>query len=387
MQQCSQCVVDCGTTQLANPSRRSLISLLTYRSPTAFTVSAIEWATLATTCGRFGYDLVVDFNQCARAIKDIKILWNWQALVANGVGFVGKMSIMSFFRRFLFVASISAGAGLLVLDSAYGDDLRLFGLDSPIISTLEDAPADMALVTTAIVARMRGSETKTNPVVFAPRLANRLLEKTFRYDGFHVDVITISFIGPANSWEAGRRLYGTILFTDELGRRAATSFGVEYLFDDGEIYVSDVALDVVSPPEPEVRIFLLPAEKASQMFGGAVPSHLDLLAFIAEHALDVSLATGTCSCVVAVVSMDRTPANASLYANVSDVRDGSKIVLGAHYLMEFEGWRVALLEGEIDLGSDSIMDIQALYAPPTTNDAEPTRLSLATHFIPGGDRK
>ncbi len=299
----------------------------------------------------------------------------------------GTVSKMSSFRNLLLLATVGFGAGLLGAHPALGNELRLFGLDAPIVSTLEDAPADMALVTTAIVARMRGSVEATDPVVFAPPLADRLLERTFRYDGFYVETITVSYIGPANSWEAGRRLYGTIQFADELGRRAATSFGVEYLLDDGKVYVSDVALDVVAPPEPEVRLYFLPQEKASEMFEDAASSHLEFLTFLAGHALDLPLETESCSCIVVAVSMDRTPANASLYANVSDVRDGGKIVLGAHYLMEFEGWRVGLLEGEFDLGPDSIMDIQALYAPPAIGDSKKAKLQIATSYAPGGDRK
>ncbi len=297
----------------------------------------------------------------------------------------GGVVLMSFKRVALGAVAIFIGIGLLLQQSARADDLRIFALDEPLSMTLEDAPADMALVTSAIVARMRGplAAEATAPVTFAPTLTDRLLERRFRYDGFFVETITISFIGPANSWEPGRRLYGTIHFADLAGRKAATAFGVEYLFDDGEVYVSDVALRVAAAPVPDIRLYLLRANMAADMMKAHATSHLALLSFLTEHALDVTAETGACDCVVAAVALDRIPANAHLYASVGDRRSGNKIVQGDHYLLDFEGWRVSLLEAEINLGADSNQDVQALYAPPLINpDARPT-LTVASQFVPG----
>lgn len=232
-----------------------------------------------------------------------------------------------------------------------GNDLRVFLLDQPIISTLDEAPEDIALVTTAIVARLRGANgaDATMPIVFAPSLASKMLERTFRYDGFYVETVAVSFIGPTTEPEAGRRLFGTLHFTDMLGRRAATSFGVEYVFDGSEIYVSDISLDLATPPEPEARLYVLSAERATEMLSLTHRNHLEAMAFLAEHALDVNQENGLCDCAIVVANFDRIPGRAQLYASVSDAQNGEKIIMGSHFVMDFEGWRLAVLDGTLDV--------------------------------------
>lgn len=265
-----------------------------------------------------------------------------------------------------------------------GDQLRFFTLDEPLVTTLDQTPADIALVTTAIVARMRvDGAPATPPVVFAPNMASRLHERTFRYEGFYVDGITLTFIGPANGTEAGRRLLGTIQFEDELGRRTATGFGVEYVFDGEEIYVSDVALNLATPVEPDIRLYILPTDKASEMLEDASDNHLELMAFIAEHAIDVNNASGICSCAIVAATFDRIPNDAHLYASVSDTRSGDKIVMGSHFIMDFDGWRVALLDGQIGLGAASNMRIEALYAPAPKASDERSIFTVVQSYLPG----
>ncbi len=265
-----------------------------------------------------------------------------------------------------------------------GEALRFFSLDEPVTTTLDQAPDDIAQVTMAIVARMRtDGSLDTAPVVFAPSMADRLHEKPFRYDGFYVESVTVSFIGPANSFEGGRRIYGTLQFADQLGRRAATAFGVEYVFDGAEIYVSDVALKLAVPVDPDIRLYLLPTEKASQMLNDASNNHLEMMAFIAEHAIDVNDASGICSCAIVATTFDRIPGNAHLYASVSNTHNGEKIVMGSHYVMDYDGWRVAVLEGQIDLSTSSNMSIEALFAAAPTQIDTPATFAVAQSFVPG----
>jgi extradiol dioxygenase family protein len=265
------------------------------------------------------------------------------------------------------------------------DDLRFFTFDEPVVTTLDQAPQDIALVTTAIVARMRADGApETTPVIFAPNMEDRLREKSFRYAGFYVDSITVSFIGPANDLEEGRRIYGTIQFADEVGRRTATAFGVEYAFDAGEIYVSDLSLDLAVPVEPDIRLYLLPIEKASEMMRDASDNHLELMGFIAEHALDLEGLNGMCNCAIVTTSFDRLSGDAHLYASVSNAESGEKIVMGSHFLTDYDGWRVAVLEGQLDLSSNSNMRIDALYAAAPMQIDTPSTFAVARSFSPGG---
>ena len=268
--------------------------------------------------------------------------------------------------------------------AAPGEELQFYTLDEPLVTTLEEAPADIALVATAIVARMRVDDAlETPPVVFAPNMTDRLHERTFRYEGFYVDSITVTYMGPATGTEAGRRLFGTFQFADEMGRRTAAGFGVEYVFDDEEIYVSDVALNLKTPVDPDIRLYILPTDKASEMLENATDNHLELMAFIAEHALDVNNASGICSCTIVAATFDRLPGDAHLYASASNTESGEKITLGNHFLMDFDGWRVALLDGQIDLSPSSQMTIEALYAPaPKVSDETPV-FNVVQSFTPG----
>jgi hypothetical protein len=257
------------------------------------------------------------------------------------------------------------------------DSLQFFALDEPIVTTLDQTPPDIALVTTAIVAQMRANDPQdTPPVVFAPALANKLHEQSFRYEGFYLDSITLTFLGPANGPEEGRRLFGKIQFEDELGRRTAAGFGVEYVFDDAEIYVSEAALNLATPVEPDIRLYILPTDKASEMLEEASDNHLEVMAFIAEHAIDVANASSICSCAIVAASFDRLPNNAHLYASASNSETGERIVMGSHFVMNFDGWRVALLDGQIDLSPGSQTTIEALYAPAPAASDEPSTFSV-----------
>lgn len=284
---------------------------------------------------------------------------------------------------FLFACALLVGSSASVYAEQPGA-LEFSALNEPVVTTLDQAPSDIALVTTAIVARMRtDGAPETVPVVFAPNMANRLHEKSFRYAGFFIDSITVSFIGPANGLEEGRRVYGTIQFADQLGRRAATAFGVEYVFDAGEIYVSDVSLDLAVPVDPDIRLYLLPIERASQMLSDASASHLDLMAFLAEHALDLNSMSGICNCAIVATTFDRIPGDAHLYASVSNAESGDKIVMGSHFLMDYDGWRVAVLEGQLDLTSSSDIRIDALYAAAPTQIDTPSTFTVARSFLVG----
>lgn|GEM_PF-2464864 len=264
------------------------------------------------------------------------------------------------------------------------EELQFYTLDEPLVTTLDEAPADIALVATAIAARMRVDDAlETPPVVFAPDMADRLHERSFRYEGFYVDSITLTYMGPASGPEAGRRLFGTFQFADEMGRRTAAGFGVEYVFDGEEIFVSDVALNLATPVDPDIRLYLLPTDKASEMLENATDNHLELMAFVAEHALDVNNASGICSCAIVAATFDRLPGNAHLYASASNTVSGEKITLGSHFLLDFDGWRVALLDGQIDLSPNSHMTIEALYAPAPKASNETPVFTVVQSFTPG----
>lgn len=279
-------------------------------------------------------------------------------------------------------------AGFVLLWSAFTlpsspakatEPTRFFTLDQPVITTLEDAPADISLVATAIIAQMRSGEpVDTSPVKFATSLMPRLRERSFRYAGFYVDAISVSHILPARSWEAGRRIYGVIQFTDQVGRRAASRFGVEYLLDGEEIYVSDVSLRTVAPPEPDVRLYVLRTDKATRLFQLANGNHLDALGFIAEHALNVSRERGSCDCVLVAVAFDRLPPGARLHAHVSDTRSGEKVMMGTHYVMDFVGWHIAGLSGRLDLSGSSSMALQALLSLPEGEGEAPGPFRIVT---------
>jgi len=309
------------------------------------------------------------------------IFYQWSALELWGVLFLGHWK----FPRICGVVAVCLFSLVTNVLAEPSEALRFFSLDEPVVTTLDQAPQDLALVTTAIVARMRADGAPdTAPVTFAPNLVSRLHERSFRYGGFYMDSITVSFIGPANGPEDGRRVYGTIQFADQLGRRTATAFGVEYVFDDAEIYVSDVALNLAVPVDPDIRLYLLPTEKASEMLSESANDHLELMAFIAEHALDVNSTSGLCNCAIVATTFDRIPGDAHLYASVSNAESGDKIVMGSHFLMDYDGWRVAVLEGQIDLSPNSDMRIDALYAAAPAQIDTPSTFAVARSFIPSG---
>lgn len=266
----------------------------------------------------------------------------------------------------------------------------LFVFDKPIEFSLAETPADIAAAALAVIARMRGigDPDVTDPVFFADGVGEKLVEESFFYDGFDVETIRIGYLGPSETGAPGRRVYGTLGFVDPLGRRATTSFGIDYVLGDGDIFVADAARRTVGMMQPDVRLYVLDSDDVPDDFLAEIEDHVAFLEFVAANAVPVADMAETekpGDYTVVALSLDRMPVDGSLYVNVGAAASGEKISLGEQLVLDFDGWRVAAVRGVLDMGPESPLAIEALYSPSYFAPEGTRELASVARFVPALD--
>ena len=292
------------------------------------------------------------------------------------------------------------GVAATVLAGAFGSgpaaaqetvERGLFVFDTPIEITLAETPADIAVAMLAVIARMRGvSDPEViEPAVFVGSVGERLAEESFFYEGFDVEAIQIGYLGPSESGGIGRRIYGAFRFADPLGRRATTSFGIDYVVNDANVFIDDAALRTAGLVEPDVRLYVLDSDDVPDDFLAEVSDHVAFLQFVAENAVpvaDMAETEGADDYTVIALSLDRLPADGSLYVNVSAAASGDKISMGKQLVLDFDGWRAVAVRGFLDVSADSPLAIEALYSPSYFAPEGLRELASVARFVPGVDR-
>jgi peptidoglycan hydrolase-like protein with peptidoglycan-binding domain len=122
-------------------------------------------------------------------------------------------------------------------------------------------PDDIKAVTAAIVQQLRKDSTGIPRVDFNPSGVHLLAEDNFNYQGFAVtdNIIQDLWFMDTERNSSLRRLEGSLIFRDILGRRAFTHYFIDYeLFDDNIVILNSVARPV-DPIFPNTQAFIVEA--------------------------------------------------------------------------------------------------------------------------------
>lgn len=179
---------------------------------------------------------------------------------------------------------------------------------TPASIAFEEMPQDIAAVTMTLVAMLRGlPETELPPEVrLAPGSTAKLADPYTRFEGFDLRGVHFDYIGPSRQGETGRRLVGTLSFSDETGRSAHQTFAVDYGLGRNGIVIHEAASDRAPPLVPRVVLLAVPVRQVPPDLLQTARPHGELLAWLADHAIDPKRPyQGESGFYVFAVSLDR----------------------------------------------------------------------------------
>lgn len=276
------------------------------------------------------------------------------------------------------LAMTAGGVPRAVAQSA-GDE------DRPVVS-LDELPLDLSLVIGASVLRMRGVDDPetTWPIIFSSPAGAGLQEPDFDYDGFTLVGVALTDWDLLAAAPPTLTLNALLIFGDPAGRRATMSLIADYGFTEENMVIGSASALTLAPPDPEVRLFIVPAEDVPDDVLDVEAGELELLHHVAAHAVGVSGSaqppTTARDYYVFAFIVDRLPPDAQVQLRVSDTPEGIDGEAGNAVDVDFHGWRVAVLRGTFTLNSGPELFIKAVYTPGGDTPPEQRSPRLAAVF-------
>lgn len=230
----------------------------------------------------------------------------------------------------------------------------------------ETLPDDFRLAAAAAVQRLRGDTRPLPGVQFSDGAGPVLSESGFAYDGFTLSGLVVAAYNP-RSFRAsgggtvqGREASAILLFADSGGRRAAARMLAHYAPTPGGIVIEHLSTTPLSSVKPRVEAYVVPAERLPDaMVGQVVASHASLFDFAVSQAVTPAEAAtlGQQSYDIYLFAMDRGSDTARVSGRISDSRAGNAGYEGATDILDYQGWQVAIIQGDYAPNS-----AQPLYA-------------------------
>lgn len=257
------------------------------------------------------------------------------------------MAPASAFRSLLLIAALCAAAPVVHAE-------RTMAFRDPVDAVIDEAPADIAAATLAAVALLRGMPGAIpSQVTVAPGVAEKLRDPHTRFEGFDLTSFNLSYVGPPRSGKPGRRIVGTLVFTDDTGRQAEQTYAIDYEFRRGGLLIQEARSERQPPPRPRVAMFAVPAERVPADFFAKLRPYGEMLAWLADNAIDVSnAATAKGPHHVFAVALDRLGPGDQL------VIDEDKRV--AQTRLDIGGWQIAVRRVESLAG---VLPLRTAYRP------------------------
>jgi hypothetical protein len=251
--------------------------------------------------------------------------------------------------RSLLLAAALLGAPLVQAESA-------MAFRDAVEASIDEAPADIAAATLAAVALIRGlPEAALPPAVrVASGVAEKLRDPHTRFEGFDLTSFHLGYVGPSRSGKAGRRIVGSLVFADETGRQAEQTYAIDYTFRGGGILIQEAMSVRHPPPRPRVTMYAVPASRVPTDFLHKVRPYGELLAWLADNAIDATNAATAAkgSHYVFAVALDRLGPDDRL------ILDEGKNV--AQTRLDIGGWQIAIRRVESLAGA---LPLRTAYRP------------------------
>ena len=231
-------------------------------------------------------------------------------------------------------------------------------------------PSDVRLVAAAVLLRMKGVDPSSLPgVSYQVESQAVLQEQGFAYEGFGIEGLVI--LGytphPTRSGAAeGRELGALMILRDAANRRAAVRLLAHYGLSDSGVILEQASITHLHPYRPRVEAYLVPSDRLpDHMVGQVVSSHTALHSFAANNAVTPTeaAALGYRSYDLYMFSMDRTSARAKVEGLVSAVRNGTAGFDGGTDMLDYNGWQVAIIQGDFDPNARSPLYGKLVHTP------------------------
>jgi len=225
------------------------------------------------------------------------------------------------------------------------------------IEPVETLPWEIAAVVGAAVLEMRKLEDAGPvwPVAFEDGAAQALKEPDFRYQGFDLSAVAVTWY--QRTFSGAMDLSAILTFVDGDGRRGVVSAVLSFIItgDGIQVIAADVAL--MAPPTNRVRIVIAPAGVSPNAnFSG-------LLNAAAENEIiPVTADPFPQDFEIQGFFLDRMPPDAQVEIRLG--RDGTSTAgFGVGAVTDFDGWRVARMVGAFALNGPSEFFIKTLVQP------------------------
>jgi len=265
--------------------------------------------------------------------------------------------------------------------------------DGPIHDTqVIEGRADIAALVSAAALEMQGQSVDSHMVTFSSSARDTLRSDGFNLPGFGKPRFLLLRFAESESDQDQTEVGVVMSFVDPLLRRAAISMLLTCRWaDDGKsIAVDSATVDHITPPEPEMVLTIVPANRVPKDLL-ATRTHAELLPWIIENrATEEELYNGDADeCYLFAFTHNRLAPDASLEILVDDDPEGTRGDAGSGEDYDYGGWHVAVLRGRFDWDGDEAFYVKVVHTRP--EDPRNPRLLgvLSSELEPvhPGDRK
>jgi len=225
------------------------------------------------------------------------------------------------------------------------------------IEPVETLPWEISAVIGAMVLEMRKLEEAGPvwPVAIDDGVAQALKEPDFRYQGFDLSAVAVTWYQRAFS--GALDLAAILTFVDGDSRRGIVSAALSFIITGEGIQVTSADLALMATPTIRVRIVIAPG-------GGSPNANFSgrLNAAVEKEVTPRTAESFPQKFEVQAFFLDRLPPNAQVEIRLGTDAAGTA-GFGVGTSADFDGWRVAQMNGAFALNGPSEFFIKALVQP------------------------
>lgn len=229
--------------------------------------------------------------------------------------------------------------------------------------TLNDAtmPADIKLASAAILMKMKGfDDQRVNGVTFLQGSSDTLKAIGMDYDGFQLKGVSILNYEPTAQ---GTELAGIFVFEDVIGRRNGVRYLAKYKAQDQGIAIEHASVVQVYTTQPRVEAYLVPYDPNVDQVAISV-DHNTLYSYAVNNAITPDQAgEGTADYDMFLFVMDRSSPTSDVKGRISKNTSSRSGFEDATTVLDYNGWKVAVISGEADPKSEDTLYAKLVHFP------------------------
>lgn len=222
-------------------------------------------------------------------------------------------------------------------------------------------PADIKLASSAILMKLKGyGDDSVQGVSFAPAATQHIKAIGLDYDGFVLRGVTILNYEPTAE---GTELVGLMVFEDSIGRRAGVRYLTEYQAQGQGIMIQHASVVQVHTVKPRIEAYVVPYDPNVDQAAMSA-DHNAMYSYAVNNAVPIQNAKpGIGDYDVFLFVMDRSSDTADTKGRVSKNESRGSGYEDATTLLDYNGWKVAVISGELDPLADNTLYAKLLHTP------------------------